>query len=74
MADRGFDPVPDLWPWLDRSDHLVEDAKLVLPRFDHRREVLVDGHHGLDLRALIGIQSAEGVFRGERDMVFAVGH
>ena len=50
------------------------DAELVLPRRDHRREVLVDGHHGLDLRALVGIEGAERIFRGERDMVFAIGH
>jgi len=34
----------------------------------------VDGHHGLDLRALVRIEGAEGIFRGKRDMVFAIGH
>ena len=59
---------------IDRSDHLIEDAKPVLPRPHHRREVLVDGHHGLGLRPLVGIECAEGIFRGERDMIFAIGH
>ena len=39
-----------------------------------RGEFGVDGHHGLDLRALVGIEGAEGIFRGKRDMVFAIGH
>ena len=50
------------------------DAEPVLPGLDDRGEFGVDGHHGLDLRALVGIEGAERIFRGERDMVFAVGH
>ena len=73
-SGRGSDLVPDLRPRLDRSDHLVQDTELLLPCLDHRREALVDGHQGLDLRPLVGIECAEGIFRGERDMVFAVGH
>src|ERR1700722_8904428 len=74
MADRGLDILPDDRPRLDRPDHLVQDAELLLPRLDHHREVLVNGHHGLDLGALLSIKRAESVFRGERDMVFAVSH
>ena len=74
MSDRGLDLVPDSGRGSTEPTIWFSDAELVLPRLDHRREVLVDGHHGLDLRALVGIERAEGIFRGERDMVFAVGH
>ena len=50
------------------------DAEPVFPGLDDRGEFGVDGHHGLDLRALVGIEGAERIFRGERDMVFAIGH
>ena len=59
---------------LDRADHLVQHAEPEFPGVHHYREILVDRHHGLDLGPLVGIERAEGVFRGERDMVFAVGH
>ena len=46
----------------------------MLPRRYQRGEVLVTGHHGLDQRPLIGIKGAKGIFRSQRDMVFAVSH
>ena len=49
-------------------------AEPVFPSLHDRSEFGIDGHHGLDLRALIGIEGAERIFRGERDMVFAMGH
>jgi hypothetical protein len=69
VAYRRLDFVPDLGPRLDRSDHLVQHTKPVLPLTHHRREILVCGNHGLGLRALVGIESAEGILRGEHDMV-----
>jgi len=39
-----------------------------------RGELGIDGHHGLDLRTLVGIEGAERIFRRECDMVFAIGH
>ena len=44
------------------------------PSLHDRLVILVGGHKCLDLCPLIGIEGAEGIFRGERDMVFAVGH
>ena len=73
-SHRSPDTFPHLGPRLDRPDHLVEHAELESPRLHDRLEVPIDGHHGLDLRPLIGIEGAEGIFRGERDMVFAIGH
>src|SRR5438445_501579 len=58
----------------DGAGHLVQRAEPVFPGVDERGVFGVDGHHGLDLRALVGIESAERIFRGERDMVFAMGH
>jgi len=43
---------------LNRSDHLVQGTQGLFPPpgLDHRRELPVDSHHGLDLRALVGIE------------------
>ena len=59
---------------LDRADHLVEDAEPEFPGLHDRGELLVHRHHGRDLCALVGVECAERIFRGERDMVLAVGH
>jgi len=74
MADGAADIVPHQRARLDRADHLVEHAEAILPGLHDRGKFPVDGHHGFDLRALVGIEGAECVFRGERDMVFAIGH
>ena len=74
MLDRGLDVLPDDRPRLDRPHHLVQHAKPEFPGLHDRREIPVDGHHGLDLSPLVSIEGAERVFRGERDMVFAVSH
>ena len=74
MSDRGLDVFPHNRPRLDRAGHLVQHAEPVFPGVHDRGEFRIDGHHGLDLRALVGIEGAERIFRGERDMVFAIGH
>ena len=58
MADRRLDVFPDDRPRLDRADHLVQRAEPALPRLHEGAEFLVDGHHGLDLRALLGVEGA----------------
>jgi hypothetical protein len=74
MADGTADIVPHQRTRLDRADHLVQHAETKFPGLHDGGEFRVDGHHGLDLRALVDIEGAERKFRGERDMVFAIGH
>jgi hypothetical protein len=52
----------------------MERAQFAIPRLDDFHKAVIDDHHGFDERALVGIESAQSVFGGERYMVFAVVH
>ena len=74
QPDRSAYLLPNVGAGFDQAHHLVEHTELAVPRLDYRFEVRVGGHHGLDLRALGGIERPEHILRGKRDMVFAVSH